>query len=207
MGCDIHPYLEYSTEDDETFCVSDKLCLGRCYTLFHMMAGVRGFGPPLFSPKGLPRTPKISLQVESEYYLSVVDELATSENRHLFYNNRVVLAQEADKLVSENRASYHLNKKYITNPDWHTPSWLSKNELIDVRKNYLLSTLKFEATEYTGRKRADAIQKIEESDPYELMKYTFPSLEHVRLNAAIGSMIAIENSGQYKARLVFWFDS
>ena len=207
MGCDIHPYLEFSNPDAETFCLSGEISLGRCYTLFNIMAGVRGFDHPLFIPRGIPHTPKISRKVESNYYLYIADPTPSQDGCGSYRRDRTIDPKEASKLVNENKALYYDNKRYITDPTWHTASWLSKNELIQVRKKYLLETLNFDATEYTGRKRADAIKKIEEADAYELMKYTFPTIENVALNATIGSMIAIENSGDYTARLVFWFDS
>lgn len=56
MGCDIHAFIEYVYEGDSfTHSFGDgELNFGRDYTLFSLMAGVRGSENPIVSPRGFP---------------------------------------------------------------------------------------------------------------------------------------------------------
>jgi hypothetical protein len=103
----------------------------------------------------------------------------------------------------------HKNEKgeYIPDPAWHTPSYVYKKELIEVRRKYLMNIIQYESTSYKGAKRKEALDIIKNSSEVEFMKSVFPSIEYVPLNVTIASMIAIENSGEYQSRFVFWFDS
>ena len=206
MGCDIHPYLEIFPEDPSegsTTCYAENIAFGRCYTTFNLMAGVRGYRLPLIKPRGIPSSPQISFTVAQNYYFTVIDSYTSCHNT----NGRYISREDALTWVDEGRATFFDNEKYLTDPTWHTPSWLTKDELIQVRRHYLIETLSYESTEYKGQKRRDAMDKLERADTVELMRFVFPSIENVMLNATIASMIAIENSGEYKSRLVFWFDS
>ena len=88
-------------------------------------------------------------------------------------------------------------------------AWKFRKERREVRRKYLIETIKYGdiAGSYTGKKRKEAIKKLEESDEYDLMKNSFVEIECASLNATIAAMIAIEKSGDYKTRLIFWFDS
>lgn len=99
------------------------------------------------------------------------------------------------------------NNEHISNPYWHTPSYLFKNELIEVRRKYLIDMIEYESTSYKGSKRKQALNLLKNSSGVELMKHVFPSIEYVPLNTTIAAMIAIENSGNHQSRFVFWFDS
>ena len=183
MGCDIHAYLEYydSTHgsisnttgrcDFDVQCYASDICFWRNYSLFNLLAGVRGIGGPVFNVRGIPSSPKLSFHVAFKYH-------------------------------EKNGA-----EKFEPNPNWHTPGYLFKNELIEIRRRYLIETMEYESTEYKGTKRKTALSTLKNSNEVELMKCVFPSIECVPLNATISSMIAIENSGNYQSRFVFWFDS
>ena len=56
MGCDIHAFIEYVYEGDTfTNTFSDgEIHFGRNYTLFSLLAGVRGMEQPVVSPRGFP---------------------------------------------------------------------------------------------------------------------------------------------------------
>ena len=177
MGCDIHAYLEYYETQDATNSAvhamnyASSISMGRNYSLFNLLAGVRGSGKPVFLPRGIPQTPMLSFAVSYQYN-------------------------------SEKSSDGYVASKY-----WHTPGYLYKSELIEIRRRYLMETIQYDSTSYTGSKRKDALDTIENSNEVELMKCVFPSIECVPLNATIASMIAIENSGDHQSRFVFWFDS
>lgn len=117
---------------------------------------------------------------------------------------------DSPKLSYEVSFKYHTKDDkdgFIPDPNWHTPGYLHKNELIEIRRRYLIETIEYESTSYKGVKRKDALATIKNSSEVELMRCVFPSIECVPLNVTIASMIAIENSGDYQSRFVFWFDS
>lgn len=211
MGCDIHAYLEYFNTEDKTPWVdvyAADISFNRNYNLFNALAGVRGFGGP-FDPKGLPKKPPVSMTTFNKYYLKIIEK-DLPNNKFLYWGTgeRTVLRPDAMKMIEQyNLVEEDFNgAKYIRNPDWHSASHLELNDLITVRRRYLIDALDYDCS-YKGKKRKEVLGKLESSDPYDLMRLSFPEIECAPLNATIASMIAIENSGPHKARLVFWFDS
>ena len=168
------------------------------------MAGVRGINPPVVNPRGIPNNPELSTPVLDALTLMISDHSTQS-----YFSSRHITTEAAKMLVSENRAQYtSKDKNRVTDPNYHTYSWLTKDELIEVRRHFLLENIHFDCSEYKGKKLHDAEEKIRNSSPVELMRCVFPSIEYPTLNATIASMIAIENScDEYKTRLVFCFDS
>jgi hypothetical protein len=208
MGCDIHAYVEYydvnTGQTRHATCYGKDVIPFRCYRLFNLMAGVRG-GPgdkALHSPRGIPDSPALSYDVEREYYMAVLDEGRESPILGTFISRK-----DADALISSGRGKYAQDGKSIVNPSWHTPSFLFKKELMEIRRHYLLEMLYYDCQEYTPKKRKELRQEIQSLNEIELMKKVYSPLESPCLNAVIASMIAVENSGNFRARLVFWFDS
>ena len=74
MGCDIHGYIEYSTETlvDKNWRLFCKLHIDRDYILFNALAGVRGDKTNLFPLKGLPKI--LSWQVKDKNTILVVED-------------------------------------------------------------------------------------------------------------------------------------
>lgn len=208
MGCDIHAYLEYyHTELDNDYSMSyaSEIFFGRNYSLFNLLAGVRGVCGPVFAVRGVPKSPKLSFDVDRKYYLSVVD---VASNPMSFYpHSNYILREDAEKLVLDGSTKFDATQEKVVVPAWHSTSYLNKHELMEVRRNYLIHAIEYESSDYKGKRRKDALDTIQNSSEVDLMKSSFPSIECVSLNATIASMIAIENSGDYKSRLVFWFDS
>ena len=172
--------------------------------LFNLLAGVRGFGGPVFPVRGLPTSPEVSPDVQGNFCLWVVDD--DKKDLYQTLGTKPVSRTVAEKLVVDGKSKF-FNKDYITNPDLHTPSHLTKSELIEIRRRYLMGMIDLDSTEYTGKKRDHVLKTLKEANEYEVMKSVFPSIESVSLNATIATMIAIENSGDYSSRFVFWFDS
>ena len=126
MGCDIHGYIEIKTGG--SWREYAKLSLPRDYYVFSNMAGVRGNVPPKIKPKGLPQD-----CVCEDFWMFVSDE----EEDNCYYVTR----ESAQKLVDSKRSSYKdENKSWVSNPDWHTPSWLSYKEyksiIIELKNEY-----------------------------------------------------------------------
>lgn len=139
MGCDIHAHIEYDDfkMQDGTYWIShfSSPYLGRNYTMFALMAGVRydsridkGF-VPLFSPRGIPD--KLSWETQGAYFDHVNDEYADKGWEGY------VTKQSAENWVSSGY-SYWANEEHtlVSNPDWHSASYLTTRELEKVIYTY-----------------------------------------------------------------------
>lgn len=211
MGCDIHAYIEFfsKTEHKSTSnCFvrgfSGQLSLGRDYTLFGLIAGVRHNVPPLIKPKGIPTEPGLSYEVADDYYLNVVSDEAVR------IPPNSIRQSLADEYVSDAYSQYiDESKLKITNPNFHTPTHLTLDELLTIRKMYLLEIIEFWANIST-QKKSDMLNFIRKTGARELMKFAFPEYDNQSLYAAICTMMALERcseSGDTATRLVCWFDS
>lgn len=215
MGCDIHAHIEYYPESNGsspvyTHTFATNLDLGRNYTLFSLMAGVRGLCLPVTYPKGLPTSPPVGYVVSYNYYSFVVEDLESvaglKEAAHKNFQNSVITREKADELVSKGTPYYNQEKTLIANPDYHTPSWLTLGEMLRVRQKYLLEAIEYES-DMRGKRRRNALDLIDDCSPEELMAHNFGDIEYVPLNATIAAMMILERHTKYRSRLVFWFDS
>mgnify|MGYP007071612154 FL=1 len=122
MGCDIHGYIEYEDWTDNDGKVH-RSCFGenlgtRDYSMFGLLAGVRRSGC-VFEPRGLPEN--VSFDVKSAYHLFVIDDSADDDR------DGYVRKNTANGWI-ESGISRRYEDRYVTNPDWHTPSWLTAKE-------------------------------------------------------------------------------
>ena len=124
MGCDIHAYLEYrpgwSTNDQYWWCFAE-LNISRNYALFEALAGVRGeLANAVIPPRGLPKNLAYITQFENVLYIS--DEKAGREHW--------CSSADAARWVAKGVSHYaNEEKTSVSNPDWHTPSWLTSDEV------------------------------------------------------------------------------
>lgn len=122
MGCDIHLFVEYRNPTWSAGywkSLGSEFRLGRHYGIFSSLAGVRNYGDeikPIAEPRGVPET--ISTAAREGYLYYVTDEP---------FEDRCVTPEKAKRWV-ESGASKQWDGKYITGPDWHTPSWLNPAE-------------------------------------------------------------------------------
>jgi len=131
MGCDIHAHLELI---DRPAIHVARFDLPRNYSLFSLLAGVRsdpremqGF-EPVYEPRGLPA--HISSTVSEACTYAIDDELAALEVDG--YGSR----EDAQRWIANGNATYcDSTYERITDPDWHSVSWLVCDELqaIDTR--------------------------------------------------------------------------
>lgn len=220
MGCDIHAYIEYFSKEDyrnnsskcfvDTF--SGELDFGRNYVLFGLLAGVRSLSAPIFSPRGLPVTPSISFVCDAQYYTHVLDDelFNNTGTRILSYTSRHIISRtEAESAIANYGAKYaNAEKSKLENYSYHTPSWLFAQELMLVRKHYLLENIEF-YSELSGKKKKQLLNFINSKDEFELMRLVFPTHECTMLYSVINTMCSIEkcHADDMQSRLVFWFDS
>ena len=128
MGCDIHEYVEIRPKEksDHEWELYITPCLHRNYLMFGVFAGVRGESVPVIEPKGIPKD--ISFGVEKDYVIFVYGEEETDDPRYC------TKTQAKEWVISG--CSQKLKDNYISNPDWHTPSWFSLKDIKRVQKRY-----------------------------------------------------------------------
>lgn len=221
MGCDIHAYIEYyehSSTNPIVYCFAKDVSLGRCYTLFARMAGVRGYESPVVDPRGMPTAPEpeVSYEVAQEYYSLVLEDGEYNSIQDMqtklsspwgVINYNIIPRSRAEELHTKHNIKYKDSKKNLFPcPSWHTESWLYVDELMNVRQKYIIDSLDFNEA-IRGKKRREIIKKLDGISPFDLMSHHFGELEHNMLNATIATMLIIERKTNFKSRLVFWFDS
>lgn len=134
MGCDIHMYVEYTEKKEEEkwwLSFGGRFNPGRNYDLFAILADVRNYDGAkcIYPPRGLPEP--LGFRATWDYYLRVnksaksVDECFEGQ----------CLQSHADKWTATGQSVWRDDSKdVVSNPDWHTPSWLYVDELEEVLK-------------------------------------------------------------------------
>ena len=130
MGCDVHAFIEYDCNTEFPQDVGE-IHLGRNYLMFAFLAGVRAFNgiKPIIPPKGVPD--KLGYYTRLEYYL-FVDEKIEETN----WDSRSVNLRDANRWTQDKISTDHVEngRRYISHPDWHTPTWFSADEFEQVIK-------------------------------------------------------------------------
>lgn len=169
MGCDIHCAIEivydrsHATGFVESFAIIEP---SRNYEMFGVLAGVRG-GEALYPPRGIPSN--LSYLAKIQYAMFVSNE----QDREC----STISKDRADKYV-EQKYSVRMGDNWISNPDYHTPSWLNTEELESCINEY--------------KKRLKADRFAHDRTQYE---------------AILAAMKILEETTNGKARFVFWFDN
>lgn len=200
MGCDIHAYIdmdaEWSRQGERPFADHfGHVRIERNYELFGLLAGVRGVGPAVVEPRGIPptkreadekglplNTPLVSMWTEGEYGLYVraprpepkkgeEPEPEPYEEGTCSYEDAVKWTESGWSRTISAGAGWR-----ISNPDWHTASYLFLEEVMEVQDRY------------RQRGRSEGLHG-----------YSQP------LNAIVAAMKAL--GARSRARLVFWFDN
>ncbi len=212
MGCDIHCYIEYREKD-----VDDKnwrgfgghINPGRNYGLFRLMAGIRSRDSEngLFKPKGLPEDIGHETSLDNFRYISDDEKCTCGESRS-------VTSKKAEYWVKSGYSIYQNNVNgiptWVSNPDWHSHSWLSLSEYRQVLEAYKVVEQK--DWEVREKERLDFIEYSKTEIPdlnlkenswlYEPCKHYDEPKYHV-----IETVMAKFEEMGYESRLVFWFDN
>jgi hypothetical protein len=121
MGCDIHCYVEYKRKDyDRWISFGGRINPGRDYELFGYMAGVRFAVDPVAAPRGIP--PDMDWQATTDWWLRVSDKYGDHEG-YCSPEDAERFSRHGREIIKEGVFAK------VANPDWHTPSWLTPNEL------------------------------------------------------------------------------
>lgn len=132
MGADIHMYIQYKNKKSNYWnCFADRINPGRNYTMFAILAKVRGEFPESFEPKGIPEH-ELSYSCKDDLYLYVDDKL---QNEDGFTSLEKALKWKENhgcKIIEKNGEPYK-----VEHPDWHSHTWLTIKELKKAYKLYL----------------------------------------------------------------------
>lgn len=190
MGADIHMYVEYrnkkqakerETRGDGPYWVSygDGMNPGRNYTMFAVLAGVRGQYAESFEPKG--KIPRELMGWSAG--CDAVMYIYNKNDEDKGWDNYVTLEKATEWSKYGNKITYDRNGEpsAVEHPDWHSHSWMSIKEL---EKAYKI---------YAKKASKEWNEKI-----------TKPPVEWMAL---LASMKALEDDGENEVRVVFWFDN
>jgi len=169
------------------------------------MAGVRGEPTnALFQPRGMPNLNEVSWNVRWDYCLNVKADGEEEDDSD--GDNRSCTRESAESWVKSGSSEWADEAKTcVTDPDAHTPSWLTLEELEQVQKAYIKASSKYAYSEIFE------LEKKVLDDPKWKSMYE-ASIKHLRiephrnLEAVIGAMRGLRTFGA-EPRLVFWFDN
>lgn len=125
MGCDIHCYIEYRPLNQEHLSQDDwshfggRINPGRNYDLFARLAGVRNYDEiePVAKPRGFPED--AGYAARGAYWMYVSNSTAEGH----------CSPERAERWVESGASKYRdAEKTYVSNPDWHSHSWLTPDE-------------------------------------------------------------------------------
>jgi hypothetical protein len=207
MGCDIHLYIEYKSKkpqydgrESTWHSFGNRINPGRNYAMFGLMANVRncysdGKLPVLVEPRGMPDDATYSTADDNRIYISETE----SEN--------YVCMETAEGWVNSGSSKFINNKDgnptWVTQPDWHSHSWLTTSEFESVLNKYL------ELEAGWHKERVDTHNKWlqKENIQPDSWAYAPPSInDEPEYQVVLASLKRFEELG-YDARIVFWFDN
>jgi len=184
MGCDIHMFIQYKDKESTSDWWRDfsgNINLGRNYTMFGFLAGVRREAPGGFSPKGLPEH-SLSFRAHEEYFISIYEKENPTDPDSRYTDGEWEISLEQAhryerygcKIVERDGKPFE-----ISNPDYHSATWLTAKELGDAYRKY---------NAYC--RKVDGWSKI-------------PS----EYKTVLQMMKTLEDGGNNNVEVVFWFDN
>ena len=130
MGCDIHGYIEFRNPERNPKRwepMGGQLWLERNYLMFGLLAGVRDGGAMHIPPRGIPGD--LGWEADEDYHL-YISEVADDRGKSCTQTD--ALSWVASGLSVWTNAG----RTRISNPDWHTPSWLTTAEYAEALRRY-----------------------------------------------------------------------
>jgi len=199
MGCDIHLYIEYKNGDQWSN-FGRRINPGRNYSLFGSLAGVRCESDHI-TPRGVPDDIGYSAFDDWSIYVSDTQTEDTRSEDGEYYYSR----SHAEDYVRRGYCQWierNGKKSWVTNCDWHTPSWLNTDEFELAIAVYLKS-----AGFQIGTLRltcAESMDSITASNIGDAAKWALNGIAEYW--AILAAMRCFEMQGK-QARIVFWFDN
>jgi len=207
MGCDIHLYIEYkdkkpALEDGYVpgwQSYGNRINPGRNYALFALMANVRNYGdeklPVLVERRGMPDDVSYTTMNDNRIYISD-DE---GEDYVSMETAKRWVKSGSSKFINNNDG----NPTWVTQPDWHSHSWLTTSEFESVLNKY------FELEAGWHKERVEEHNKMVERENIQPDSWAYapPSInDEPEYQVVLASLKRFEELG-YDARVVFWFDN
>lgn len=148
MGCDIHTYVEYSKKGDHWCALTDNAG-HRDYLMFAIMAGVRDYdGVKLFDAKGLPEG-RLSWNAEGSHWCNV----APDNHPEWAGDDGWISKESAERWIDSGSSTADIRDgvlKRVTNPDHHSHSWLTADELSKCLERYKVASEGWAPTEWVA---------------------------------------------------------
>lgn len=157
MGCDVHAYLEYSDFVDQSGqdywqCLMENAGR-RDYAMFGLLAGVRSDDKPVVAPRGFPEGSH-SWTVREAFYMRIVDEASDHE--------RTATRAQAESWHVPVIKLHGSDQLYCGDPDMHTVSWITYEELMQVIGRYMTDCSKYGPYHVEWDAIAGAMRALEE---------------------------------------------
>lgn len=185
MGCDIHMYIEYTNKKRKEenlnegktpywFNFGSRINPGRNYTMFAVLAGVRGRYKDSFERKGKIPVNQLGWSSRDDFYIYISEKPIDYEHS--------VTPEQAKKWEERGYEIIEHNGKptWVENPDLHTHTWMSPDEL----------------------EKAFEIYKVHATAEWETE--TDVPIEY---KAILSVMRTLEDGGENEVRVVFCFDN
>lgn len=177
MGCDIHLIVQQRTkgkEDAEWYNVGFRgEFTDRIYGMFARMANVRNYWDyKHIKPRGLP------IDIKNDWVAREIFFLNVTENEDLVKENNYCSKEQADRWTLEGCSEW-IDETTITDPDHHSHSWLTTQEL----RQCFNECFKDENGEYR------------------------PLADYVCWLGLVSLCEGIESDGRHECRVVFAFDN
>ena len=188
MGADIHMFVEYRNKEQAQnaekigrkpywWSFGEHMNPGRNYTMFAILAGVRGNYPESFEPKGILHRDEMSSAASHEAYMYIVndEDLCCEYGKESGYITRTKALKWAE------RGYGIIEDQWMQALDYHSHSWMNIAELEEAFQHYL--------------KR--------QSEEWPDDEIRIP----VEYQAMLAAMKVLEQDGDNEVRVVFWFDN
>lgn len=199
MGTDIHAYIDvaYVAEINkkphgkgvDSFAA---VHIGRDYELFNCLAGVRSDDDDsslaVVKPRGLPK--ELGFITEAAFYLYIREDGEEAES-----GERSCLREQAKRWVKNGSSHWcDSTKNQVSDPDAHSMSWATLEELIEVQENY---------TNELSHPNCDLAAII---GAMQALKRTEKDVD-CYYDKTQNKDIEVERITTYEPRLVYWFDN
>jgi len=192
MGCDVHMYVEYTDkkrlEETRKKKAEGDTTKNEYWSTFggcinpgrnYAMFGMLSQGVRSDFPNGM--VPKGKLSHDDMGYHAADDAYMYIVDEGCKPGDNEVSLEQAQEWASGGWPETIIYRngvpKYVSHPDWHSHSWLTTEEYEKVLENYKALS-----------------EDVSWGEPIEY-------------KALLGAMKTLESTGQYVARIVFWFDN
>lgn len=152
---------------------------GRNYTMFGILAGVRGKYEDSFEPKGKLDREEMGWSSRDANWFYISKDVAETDLENGYTNLETAKKWEGYGCRIEN--DQNGKPAWVEQRHWHSHTWMSIEELEEAFKRYMV--------------RASA--EWEEGITKAPLEY----------RAMLASMKALEDDGENEVRVVFWFDN